>query len=89
MFGLAMGLDGRLIVIQFVQEEFVRVVRVRAHIEMAASGFFFERITGLGLKHFTHFLPLPRKSLKINDDGEYESVLLINSVLINRVVLLI
>jgi hypothetical protein len=43
---------------------------------MAASGFFFERITGLGLKHITYFLPLPRQSFEINDNGEHEFVLL-------------
>jgi len=74
--GLAMGIDSRLVIIQFIQKEFVGVVRIGAHIEGAASGFFFERIAGLGLKNITHFFFLLRKSVEINYDSEHKSILL-------------
>jgi len=66
MLGLAMGIDGRLIVIHLIQEEFVRIVRVCAQVELAASRLLFKRIARLDLQRLTHLIALPVMSFKID-----------------------
>ena len=71
VIGLTVSFYSRFIIIEFIQKEFVGIVRIGADIEMAAAGLFFERIARLGLERVAHFFALSRKSFKINYDGNH------------------